>query len=45
MAIASVILVIGVGGLSVPFDGDFVLGGIGLAGIVGLELNLVLPRD
>jgi uracil permease len=44
MAIASVILVIGVGGLSVPFGGEFVLGGIGLAGIVGLVLNLVLPR-
>ena len=45
MAIASVILVIGVGGLSVPFGGDFVLGGIGLAGIVGLVLNMVLPRS
>jgi len=44
MAIASVILVIGVGGLSVPFGKEFVLGGIGLAGIVGLILNMVLPR-
>ena len=45
MAIASVILVIGVGGLAVPFGGGFVLGGIGLAGIVGLIMNLVLPRN
>ncbi len=44
MAIASVILIIGIGGLTVPFGGDFVLGGIGLAGIVGLLLNLALPR-
>lgn len=44
MAIASVILVVGVGNLSVPFGDNFILGGIGLAGIVGLVMNLVLPK-
>ncbi len=45
MAIASVILVIGVGGLTIPFGENFVLGGIGLAGIVGVAINLVLPKS
>jgi len=45
LAIASIILVIGIGGLSVNFGGDFALAGIGLAGIVGLIMNLILPRE
>ncbi|MDP4857122.1 MAG: uracil-xanthine permease family protein [Desulfobacterales bacterium] len=39
MIIVAVILVFGIGGLSL-----FTLGGIGLAGIIGVVLNLVLPR-
>jgi uracil permease len=38
MIIVAVILVFGIGGMSL-----FTLGGIGLAGIVGVVLNLVLP--
>ncbi len=45
MAIASIILVIGVGGLTVDFGGGVVLGGIGLAGIVGVLANLLLPQS
>jgi uracil permease len=45
MVIASVILVIGVGGLNVPFGDNLVLGGIGLAGIVGVLINLALPNN
>ena len=37
------ILVLGIGGASIPI-GNFALGGIGLAGVVGVLLNLVLPR-
>ncbi len=39
MIIVAVILVFGIGGMSL-----FTLGGIGLAGIIGVVLNLVLPR-
>ncbi|MGA8241649.1 MAG: solute carrier family 23 protein, partial [Desulfobacterales bacterium] len=39
MIIVAVILVVGIGGMSL-----FTLGGIGLAGIIGVVLNLVLPR-
>ncbi len=42
MAIVAIILVCGIGGMS--FDLIVVkLGGIGLAGIVGVLLNLILP--
>jgi uracil permease len=42
LAVVSIILVVGIGGMS--FDLVIVkLGGIGLAGIVGVVLNLVLP--
>jgi len=44
MIIASTILVIGIGGLSIPFGGGFTLAGIGLAGIVGVLLNIILPK-
>ncbi|MFO7684976.1 MAG: uracil-xanthine permease family protein [Desulfobacterales bacterium] len=39
MIIVAIILVFGIGGMTV-----FTLGGIGLAGIIGVVLNLVLPR-
>jgi len=39
MIIVAVILVFGIGGMSL-----FTLGGIGLAGIIGVVLNLVLPK-
>ena len=43
LVIISLILVFGIGGMSVSF-GDFSLRGIGLAAIVGILLNLILPR-
>jgi len=44
LAIVAIILVFGIGGMS--FDFAVVkLGGIGLAGIVGVILNLVLPKS
>ena len=39
LIIVAVILVFGIGGMSI-----FTLGGIGLAGIVGVLLNLILPK-
>ena len=43
LTIVAVILVFGIGGMS--FDLTVVkLGGIGLAGIVGVLLNLILPK-
>ena len=44
LVIVSMILVLGLGGMEIPI-GNFVLGGIGLAGIVGIALNLVLPKE
>jgi len=45
LAIVAIILVFGVGGMQIG-TGDFMMGGIGLAGIAGLLLNLLLPgRD
>lgn len=43
LAIVGVVIVMGMGGMSLPFGGEFRLGGIGLAGILGVLLNLVLP--
>jgi len=43
LAIVSIILVFGIGGMM--FDLTIVkLGGIGLAGVVGVLLNLILPQ-
>lgn len=42
LVIASVILTVGIGDLTVTC-GRFCLGGIGLAGLVGVLLNLILP--
>lgn len=44
MVIIATILVVGIGGLTIPFAGGFVLSGIGLAGIAGVLLNLILPK-
>jgi uracil permease len=43
LIIVSLILVSGIGGMQFEI-GDFRLGGIGLAAIIGVILNLVLPR-
>lgn len=42
--IGSIILTVGIGGVSLDF-GSFSLAGIGLASVVGVFLNLVLPRE
>ncbi len=42
MTIVALILVCGIGGMVLPF-GSFTLGGIGLAGVLGVLLNLILP--
>ncbi|MCP3953284.1 MAG: uracil-xanthine permease [Desulfobacterales bacterium] len=44
LTIVALILVCGIGGMVLPF-GKFTLGGIGLAGILGVVLNLVLPQQ
>ncbi|WP_303851167.1 uracil-xanthine permease family protein [Seleniivibrio woodruffii] len=44
LIIVSVVLVVGIGNMSITF-GSVTLGGIGLSGIVGILLNLVIPRD
>jgi len=45
MSIISIILVVGVGGLAVQFGSGFALGGIGLAAVLGVLLNLLLPKS
>ncbi|GAB6904735.1 putative uracil permease [Desulfosarcina cetonica] len=42
LTIVALILVCGIGGMVLPF-GAFTLGGIGLAGVIGVVLNLILP--
>jgi uracil permease len=44
LAIVAVILIFGVGGMSLPMGAEARLEGIGLAGVAGVVLNLVLPR-
>ena len=44
LIIVSLILVFGIGGMSIPI-GSFALSGIGLAAIAGIVLNLVLPKQ
>lgn len=44
LVIASLILTLGIGGAELTF-GNFTIGGIGLAALVGVLLNLVLPRN
>ncbi|PIC65691.1 uracil permease [Sporosarcina sp. P13] len=43
LVIASIILVIGIGGATIKFSPTFEVGGMALAAIVGVLLNLVLP--
>lgn len=43
LVIASVILVIGIGGATIRFSDTFTVGGMALAAIIGVVLNLVLP--
>ena len=43
LIIISIILVLGIGGMEISI-GNFTLGGIGLAGVAGVLLNLILPR-
>lgn len=43
LVIASVILVVGIGGATLKFSETFEVGGMALAAIVGVILNLVLP--
>lgn len=44
LVIASLILTLGIGGAELTF-GSFTIGGIGLAALVGVVLNLVIPRS
>jgi uracil permease len=44
LVIASVVLVIGIGDMVISI-GKVSLGGIGLAGLVGIVLNIILPGD
>lgn len=43
LSIIALILVSGIGGLAIEF-GNFELSGIGLAGVLGVLLNVILPR-
>lgn len=43
LVIASIILVVGIGGASIKFSPTFEVGGMALAAIVGVLLNLILP--
>lgn len=44
LTIVAIILVVGIGGMAVSIN-EFTLRGIGLAGIVGVVLNLILPKS
>ncbi|MBB5022120.1 uracil-xanthine permease family protein [Desulfurispira natronophila] len=44
MIIVAVILVLGIGGMALEI-GQLHLGGLGLAGLVGVVLNIILPKD
>lgn len=43
--IASTMIVVGLGGAVIQFGGGFMLEGMALAAILGIVLNLVLPKD
>ncbi len=45
MVITAIILVAGIGDLKLQFGAHFVLSGIGLAGILGILLNIILPEE
>ena len=44
LVISSLILTLGIGGAEITF-GSFAMGGIGLAAVVGVILNLIIPRS
>ena len=44
LVIASLILTLGIGGAELTF-GNFTIGGIGLAALIGVILNLVIPKS
>lgn len=44
LTIVAIILVTGIGGMAISVN-EFTLRGIGLAGIVGVLLNLILPKS
>ncbi|MBF0111526.1 MAG: uracil permease, partial [Desulfamplus sp.] len=44
LTIVALILVFGIGGMSFS-AGEFTLQGIGLAGILGVAMNLILPKE
>lgn len=44
LIIASVVLVLGIGGASIDFGGNFKVEGMALATFVGIFLNLILPQ-
>lgn len=44
LVIASLILILGIGGAELTLGG-ITIGGIGLAALVGVILNLILPRS
>lgn len=45
LIIASVIMVLGIGGATVKFSDKFIVSGMAFATFVGIFLNLVLPQD
>jgi uracil permease len=45
LIIASIILVVGIGGAVINFPGGVKLGGVGLAAVLGIILNQLLPRE
>ena len=44
LVIASLILILGIGGAEMAFGG-MTIGGIGLAALVGVILNLIIPKS
>ncbi|MDR2870599.1 MAG: uracil-xanthine permease family protein [Deferribacteraceae bacterium] len=44
MLISAIILTAGIGDLQIHFGDNFMLGGIGLAAIIGIVLNIILPK-
>ena len=44
LVIVSLILTLGIGGAELTF-GNFTIGGIGLAALVGVILNLIIPKS
>jgi uracil permease len=45
LIIAALILTCGIGDLQIFLTSDFVLSGIGLSAIVGILLNIIIPKE